>query len=74
MDLLKEVYCQTCGGEILDHAYVSDMKKSYHSKAKCIPKPNQEDNRVDFRTKEELQEDIRTGKLIHYEKLERTLF
>jgi hypothetical protein len=74
MDSFKEVYCQTCGREILDLAYVSDVKRVYHPVSKCVPKITQEDNTLEVRNKEEIQQDIKEGKLIHYGKLERAFF
>lgn len=74
MDLFNEnnVYCQTCGRVISDGGYVSDAKKVYHHNQKCVPK-NSEDNTLEVRTKGEIQRDIRSGDLLYYGQLEKTV-
>jgi len=70
----EQVYCQTCYEAITDGGYVSDIGSAYHANRRwCIPNDTKQDNSVAFRTREELQQDIKNGKLIHYGKLELTL-
>lgn len=70
----KDVYCQMCGGIIPDMGYASDAKKIYHTNSKCIPWATPDDNTLEARNKEEIQQDIMKGKIIHYGKLEKKCF
>lgn len=70
----EKIYCQNCGAETLG-GYLSKDKEIFCSQIQCIKDASRKNENlsIEYRTSDELQQDIKSEKLIHFSKLEESV-